>query len=97
MKGKRAFIFGFSNPIVLILLGILLVLVLLSFLGVAFFVKANAFILLGVFLAVIGGIGLFMKFNPSIGFSLIASGVVLMLLPMLFKQYAGITLGAVLS
>ena len=97
MKGKRAFIFGFSNPIVLILLGILLVLVLLSFLGVAFFVKANAFMLLGVFLAVMGGIGLFMKFNPSVGFSLIAIGVIILLLPMLFKQYAGITLGAILT
>ena len=95
-QNKKGFIFGFANPIVLILLGILLLLILLGFLGVAFFVKANAFVLLGTFLVVIGGIGLFMEFSPSIVFALIISGIVMLLLPSLSKQYAGITLASML-
>lgn len=94
---KRGFIFGFGNPIVLILLGILLLLILLSFLGVAFFVKTNAFVLLGVFLVVIGGIGFLMKFNPSIVFGFIVSGLIFLFIPTLFKQYAGITLASMLT
>ena len=97
MNNKKAFIFSFANPIVLILLGILLLLILLSFLGVAFFIKANAFVLLGIFLVVIGGVGILMKSNPSIAFGLIAGGVVLMLFPMLFKEFGGITLASMLS
>lgn len=97
MKNKKAFIFGFTNPIVLILLGVLLLLILLSFLGVAFFIKANAFVLLGVFLVVIGGVGILMKMNPNVGFALIVSGIVVMILPMLFKEFGGITLASVLN
>ena len=97
LKHKKGFIFSFANPIILILLGILMVFILLSFLGVAFFVKANAFVLMGVFLIVIGGVGIGMKFNPQVGFILIISGVVMILHPALFKQYAGITLASMLS
>ena len=95
-QNKKGFIFGFTNPIVLILLGILILFILLGFLGVAFFVKANAFVLLGTFLVVIGGIGLLMRFNPSIGFALIISGIVMLLLPSLSKEYVGITLANML-
>jgi len=96
-RSNKGFIFGFTNPIVLILFGVLLLLILLSFLGVAFFVKANAFVLLGIFLVVIGGIGLFMRFNPNVGFWLIVIGVLLLLLPTLFKQFGGITLASILT
>ena len=96
-KAKKGFIFGFANPIILILIGVLLLLILLSFLGVAFFIKANAFVLLGVFLAVIGGIGILMKFNPAIGFWLIVGGIIVMLMPVMFKQYAGITLASMMT
>jgi len=97
LKNKKGFVFGFTNPIMLILMGVVVLFLILSFLGVAFFIKANAFVLLGVFLAVIGGIGMLMKFSPQIGFGLVVLGIALLLLPMLFNELGGITLASMLS
>ena len=56
----------------------------------------NIYVLIGTFLAVIGGIGLFKGFPKQTTTILIIAGVIIALLPSIFKNLAGVTLGVVL-
>mgnify|MGYP001563896222 FL=1 len=80
----------------LIIMGVLLLLILLALFGFAFFFTLNVFTLLGAMLVIIGGIGLLRGFAANVGFTLIAVGISLVILPMLSERIAGVTLAAIM-
>ena len=95
MKNKKGFIPLLLSLPILIVLGILAVIFIISLFGFAFFLTKNVFLLLGIFMAVMGGI-ILIKGNSNIGFIAIGIGISLILLPMLFNGLngQGFTLGA---
>ena len=77
----------------------LLVLIFVPFsIGIsAFFLSKNVFVLIGLFLAVLGVIGLlWLPVPKNIALVLLYTGVVLVFVPILFKQLGGITLASML-
>lgn len=84
------------SPVMLIIMGVLLLLVILAVFGFAFFLAVNVFMIIGVFLIIVGGIGLLRGFASNIGFVLIGIGILLIILPKLSSALAGITLATIL-
>ena len=62
----------------------------------AYFLSKNLFVLLGVFLIVVGAVGFFMKLNTQIALVFFAVGLVLVFVPTIFKNLAGVTLGVII-
>ena len=82
------------TPVMLVIMGVLLLLIIVSLFGFTYFLTVNAFVLVGVFLIVIGGIGALMHFDPQISFIFIGIGIAILVLPSLFKNLTGITLAS---
>lgn len=84
------------SPLMLTILGVLFILIMLSVFGIALFVTTNVFTIVGVFLVIVGAIGLLKGFAPNVGFILIGVGIGLILLPIVSEKVAGITLASLL-
>lgn len=76
---------------------IVLMVVLFGFLALSgWFLTKNIFMLLGAFLIILGGLGVFKGFPFQTGITMIVIGIIFLLLPVVFSGFAGITLAAVL-
>lgn len=96
LKNKTGIITLLLSPVMLIIMGVLLLLIILALFGFAFFITLNAFMLLGILLVIVGSVGLLRGFASNIGFTLIFTGIGLVLLPILSERVAGVTLASVL-
>ena len=96
MKNKKGLLpLLFSLPI-LIVLGVILIIVLGFTTLSVYFLSKNAFTLLGITLAVIGAIGLIRGFSPQVGFTLVFTGIGLIVASYASATLGGMTLGVLL-
>ena len=95
-KNKKGIWTLLLSPVMLTIMGVLILLVLLTVFGFTYFLTLNVYTLLGTALALIGGIGLLRGFAGNVGFTLIAIGIILILLPMLSERIAGVTLATLM-
>ena len=86
-------------PVILLLLIIFAIAVIpiaLIFFGFSWFLTQNIFTLLGAFLTIIGGLGLFFRMPANVSFWLIGIGIVLTFSPMLIDGLNDITLAGMM-
>ena len=96
LKGKKGFVALLANPIILIILGVLALLIILAVFGFTFFLTLNVFTVLGAMLVIIGGIGLLKGFSAIVGFWLIGIGIVMVIIPAVSENLAGVTLATIM-
>jgi len=87
---------GQIQLIILLALALLILIFVPFSIGIsAFFLSKNVFVLLGLFLAVLGAIGLlWLPVPKNIALVLLYTGIALTFMPILFKQLGGITLAS---
>jgi hypothetical protein len=73
-----------ANPTVLIIAVVVLLVLVATFFGVAFFIKLNILTILGAFLVIIFGLSLSKGMVNNITLGLFTTGIVLVLLPFIF-------------
>ena len=86
----------FANPIVLIILGVVLLLILLAFVGVAWFLALNVFTFIGVFIIVIAGLMAMKGWVGATTWGLFALGSLFVFVPMASDSLSAYTLAVVL-
>ena len=96
LKNKKGFVALLLNPVMLIILGVLLLLIILALFGFTFFLALNVFTVLGAMLVIIGGIGLLKGFSAIVGFWLIGIGIVMVIIPAVSENLAGVTLATIM-